>query len=149
MRWCRRHRLLVLPFLAAGIRYTRQVLAQREEHVLAINSQYSDPGPLFGGAADYANTGAPGSASPVTDEPSGSGGGGVIGNPVVSVPGASSQVAASMPVVPVTAGDTSSFSDDMPVHKSELFPADPSAYMSTGAGMGTDTTAGHHPNAGR
>jgi hypothetical protein len=49
--------------------------------------------------------------------------GGVVGNPQVSLPLASSQVPSNRPTLAVTAGDTSSMSDDQPVHESFLIPS--------------------------
>jgi hypothetical protein len=60
----------------------------------------------------------------------------VVGTPVVSTPGASSQVPANMPRATVTAGDTASASDDTPVHTGPLLPGNPGEYLSTGAGDG-------------
>lgn len=110
------------------------------------NPQYGAGSKFFAALPD--GTGAPGSPG-VQDSPPGSGGGGVIASPVVSVPFASSQVAESMPRVPVTAGDTAGMTSDSPVPPS----GDPLTGLSvadvtqTGAGHGT---AGHipHPNAG-
>jgi hypothetical protein len=90
-------------------------------------------------------SGAAGSPG-VTDSAPGVGGGAVIATPAVSNPFDSSQIAANRPAVPVTQGDTSGFSDDVPVHQSPLLPGQPADYMSSGAGQGH---AGHfpHPNA--
>jgi hypothetical protein len=111
------------------------------------NLQYTTPGPLFGGAQGYDSTGAPGSPG-VQDAPAGSGGGGVIASPVVSVPFASSQLAESMPRLPVTAGDTAGMTSDAPVPVS----GDPLTGLSladvTQTGAGTGHVAGPaHPNS--
>jgi hypothetical protein len=108
-----------------------------------LNAQYQSP--PFGLAGDYSNSGAAGSPG-VTDSAPGVGGGAVIASPVVSAAFDSSQIASNMPTVPVVAGDTSGFSDDLPVHQSPLLPGPPASYMDSGAGEGH---AGHfpHPNA--
>jgi hypothetical protein len=90
---------------------------------------------------------APGSDG-ITNSAPGVGGSSVIASPVVSVPFASSQLAESMPVVPVTAGDTSAMTDDMPAHASGIDgTSDAAPYMDTGAGSGHVVTS-PHPNAG-
>jgi hypothetical protein len=71
----------------------------------------------------------------VTDEAPGEGGGGVIASPAVSTPFMSSQLPDSHPTLPVTAGDTSGFTDDQPVHDSPLLPGAGSAAV-TGIGGG-------------
>lgn len=106
------------------------------------NQQYSSP--PFGLSGDYGSTGAPGSVGVTAAATAGP----VVGTPQVTSVWQSVQ-AAPPPEVPVHSGDTSSFSDDTPIHQSPLLPSDPAAYLSTGAGMGTDVTSGHHPNAGR
>jgi hypothetical protein len=104
------------------------------------NQQYSSP--PFGLSGDYASTGAggsPGTSAAATAGP-------VVGSPaVLSGPYQSSQLPIAH--VPVHSGDTSAFSDDVPVHASPLLPGDPAPYLSTGAGTGH---AGHvpHPNTG-
>jgi len=71
----------------------------------------------------------------------------VVGTPVVSPVYVSSQVPEGQPVKAVTAGDTSSFSDDNPVHYSALLGGGRvgNSPDETGAGRGR---AGHnrHPN---
>ena len=113
---------------------------------MSSNGQYSSP--PFGLTGDYAFTGAPGSAG-IQDRPAGTGGGAVIASPVVSTPYASSQLAANMPTVPVTQGDTSGMSSDSPVNGGPLQPGPLDGYLATGAGLGSDITAGHHPSAGK
>lgn len=95
---------------------------------------------------------------PVQDEGSGAPGtvgvdpsataGPVVGSPVVGAPYASSQVAENRPTMPVTSGDTSSFSDDNPIHGSVFLSGGHAGNSpdETGAGMGH---AGHfrHPNS--
>jgi hypothetical protein len=92
-------------------------------------------------------TGAGGSPG-VVDNPAGVGGGPVIANPVVSIPGASSQVPANMPTVPVVAGDSSGMSSDSPVNGGALQPGPltgPDSYLDTGSGSGSPQVA--HPNS--
>src|SRR5689334_10441525 len=111
-----------------------------------LNAQY-DPGSTpFGLSQAIGSTGAPGSVPAVVDAPAGVGGGGVIASPVVSVPGASSQVAANMPAVPVTQGDTSGMSSDVPVYPVPGVQGI-DGYLDTGSGEGTSITEGHHPNS--
>lgn len=110
---------------------------------MATNDQYRFP-PFGMSGIDL--TGAPGSQVAGPESSAGP----VIGEPVVSAPFDSSQVAASMPRVPVMAGDTCSMPSDAPVPAS----GDPMTGLSqafvtqTGAGQGS---AGQHahPNAGR
>jgi hypothetical protein len=108
------------------------------------NQQYVDP--PFSMSAGIASTGAPGSAGDTAAQTQGP----VIGSPVVSIPGASSQVPANMPAVPVGAGDTSGMSSDQAVGDNfTAISGDAAAGLSaTGAGEGH---AGHfaHPSAGR
>jgi hypothetical protein len=112
------------------------------------NPQYSNPGPIFGDASGYADSNAPGSPG-VQDQAAGVGGGPVIATPVVSIPGASSQLAENMPHLPVTTGDTAGMTSDAPVPPG----GDPltglglDSIANTGAGSGTVITP-HHPNAG-
>ena len=73
---------------------------------MAVNGQYSD-GPFTG--ANYASTGAPGSASAAPE----SGGGATIGTVTVTTQGASSQI--PQPQVSVQQGDTCAFASDSPV----------------------------------
>src|SRR5215472_14204756 len=96
----------------------------------SFNSQYSSP--PFGLPGDYASSGAAGTQG-VTDQPAGVGGGPVIGRPVISAPYGSSQLDVNMPEIPVTAGDTSAMSDDMPAHASAIMPGPAAAYMDSGA----------------
>jgi hypothetical protein len=107
--------------------------------------QYDSPGPAFGGpTAGYAYSGAAGTQG-VVDSPAGVGGGAVIGEGRVSAPFGSSQLAANIGEVPVTQGDTSGFSDDLPAHSSAIVQAPQEQLFSTGAGQGH---ANHfeHPN---
>ena len=105
------------------------------------NDQYGPASKFF--AAVPQGTGAAGSSTPDPESTAGP----VIGNPVVSVPYASSQVPANMPQQAVTSGDTSGMSSDSPVPAS----GDPLTGVSladvtqTGAGQGS----GHapHPNS--
>lgn len=107
-------------------------------------AKYGFEGSFFGqdGSA-YMSTGAKGSMGITAEQTAG----GVIGTPVVSVPGASSQLAESMPTVPVMAGDTSAMSSDAPVPAQ----GDPMTGLgldfiaSTGAGQGS--VHAPHPNS--
>jgi hypothetical protein len=114
------------------------------EVFVAVNDQYMDP--PFGLSPAIAQTGAPGSPGITAAETAGP----EVGRPVVSVPGASSQVPESMPRLSVTAGDTSAMSSDAPVPPG----GDPLTGLgldfiaSTGAGQGTVVTP-HHPGAAR
>jgi hypothetical protein len=76
------------------------------------------------------STGYPGSPSP---DQAPATAGPVVGRPVVSAPFGSSQLPENMPRLPVTSGDTSGFSDDLPVHESFLVPSHSDV---TGAGKG-------------
>ena len=107
------------------------------------NQQYSSP--LFGIGGNYASTGAPGSEG-ITDSPPGTGGGPVIGRPVVSVPGASSQLPESRPTLSVTAGDSAGMADDLGAHTSAIAPGPLDGYLSDGPWQGH--TMARHPNAG-
>jgi hypothetical protein len=102
-----------------------------------INSDSPLPDRQMGlNSAAWYSTGFPGSDSPdvasATHGP-------VVGNPIVSVPLASSQVPENMPRLPVTSGDTSGFSDDLPVHQDVLTPP-----MSDVTGIGHGSI-GHRP----
>lgn len=59
--------------------------------------------------------------------------GAVLASPAISSPFESSQPPENRPTLAVTAGDTSSFSDDLAVHESALIPA---FSDSTGIGRG-------------
>lgn len=97
------------------------------------NGQYSSPPFNLGG--NYASTGLGAGSPGIQDEPPGVGGGGVIAEAVVSAPFGSSQLPENVGHLPVTAGDTSAMSDDMPIHDSPLLPG--AAYASvTGIGGG-------------
>lgn len=61
----------------------------------------------------------------------------------------SSQVPANLPRVPVTVGDTSSMSDDMPVHASPIEPGPAAGYLDTGAGRGDANPYDHPSGDGR
>jgi hypothetical protein len=103
-----------------------------------VNEQYQGADP-FGGPGGYASSGAPGSAGVSASETTG----GVVG----SVQPRSVMFAPSGPVPEVTvrAGDTSSFSDDVPLHPSVLLPGDAGQYLATGAGRGSPNAV--NPNA--
>jgi hypothetical protein len=110
-----------------------------------LNAQYDAGSTPFGLSPAIGHTGAPGSQS----NPDASYGP-VIASPVVSIPGASSQVAANMPRLPVTTGDTVGMSSDsvVPVPGGDpLTGLGVDFLASTGAGQGTSITEGHHPNS--
>jgi cytochrome c1 len=94
-----------------------------------IGNPVQDPFPGISAGADSSAPGSSGASASQTSGP-------VVGSPVVSVPGASSQVPASRPTVTVTAGDTSGMSDDLPAHASQIMPGPAPDYLSTGAGGG-------------
>jgi hypothetical protein len=110
---------------------------------MAINDQYRPGASKFFAAQPGSSTGAPGSAVPGPEVSAGP----VVGTPEISVPGASSQLAANRPTTDVMAGDTCAMSADSPVPAS----GDPLTGLSlamvteTGAGQGS----GHqpHPNS--
>jgi len=111
-----------------------------------LNAQYGAS--QFGlDTSAYASTGAAGSPS-AGDSPPGAGGGPVIASPVVSVPYASSQIPASMPRIPVVAGDTTASSTDtvIPPRGDPMTGLSEAQVTTTGAGLGT---AEHmpHPNS--
>jgi hypothetical protein len=106
-----------------------------------VNGQYADGVEFFPGISAGVNR-APGSAGGGPETSAGP----EVGRPVVSVPGASSQVPASMPVVTVTAGDTSGMSTDRPVNPS-AFQGDAGPQMDTGAGQG-NANPYRHPASG-
>ena len=101
-----------------------------------LNAQYS--GEFFPGLSAGTGSSAPGSQGDTASET----GGTEVGSPVVSVPGASSQVPASMPRVSVTSGDTSGMSSDQAVQASPITPGPVDAYLTTGAGKGSGS---HYP----
>jgi hypothetical protein len=107
----------------------------------AQNLQYTSESAFFGGnGAAYASTGAPGTPVPGPEVTAGP----VVGTPVISMPFTSSQVAANMPTVPVTSGDTCSMSSDSPVPAAGDWTGVPQAFIEgTGAGEGA---AGHAPH---
>lgn len=113
---------------------------------MAVNSQY-EPGAEFFPGISAGSSAAPGSQGDTASETSGA----EVGNPVVSMPQASSQVPANMPRVQVLAGDTSGMSSDQPVQASPIMPANP-GYLDTGAGSGSGAhyprRAGQQPNGG-
>jgi hypothetical protein len=97
----------------------------------STNGQYQRP--PFGISQGAASTNAPGSAGVQASDSYGP----VVGTPVVSVPGASSQVAASMPRASVVAGDTCSSSADAVV---------PGTDPLTGLGLSDIASMGPHPD---
>lgn len=110
----------------------------------SANPQYSDPGPLFGGQADYASTGAPGSmGAQASDAMPDS-----AFHPQVTMPYQSVQ---NEPVPTVGVG----YDDANLPAQTDIYAgrgADPVAgshagFGSTGAGQGS--TMARHPNAGR
>jgi hypothetical protein len=104
--------------------------------------QYTDP--PFGLSKAIAQTGAPGSPGVQASQTFGP----VIGNPVISLPGFSSQLPEGRPTLPVAAGDTCSSSADAPVPGMDpLTGLSLADVTQTGAGQGTVVTP-HHPGAG-
>ena len=108
-----------------------------------LNAQYDNP--PFSMSGGIGSTGAPGSPGDTVEQT----GGPVIASPAISIPFASSQIAANRPTVPVTSGDTSAMSSDQPIgdNFTLISGASADAMSATGAGQGSDITAGHHPNA--
>jgi hypothetical protein len=76
-------------------------------------------------------TGAPGSEGITAAQSFGP----VVGTPIVSIPGVSSQLAEGRPTLAVQSGDTSAFSSDRPVNPGPLLP-DWQGASETGAGAG-------------
>lgn len=116
---------------------------QVADNQTGLNSQYEVS--QFGlDASAYTSSGAPGSPGVTAGMTAGP----VVGTPVVSVPGASSQLSESVPRLPVTSGDTSGMSSDAPVPAG----GDPLTGLSlgqvtlTGAGSGSVGGPGN-PNA--
>lgn len=106
------------------------------DNATGLNAQYDAgpfPGIVSGTESKFRPPGSQGITAPATAGP-------VVGTPVVSTPGMSSQPAEGRPTLPVTSGDTSSMSDDLPAHASVLVPGPESDLLSTGAG---DGRAGH------
>src|SRR6516164_9751959 len=101
---------------------------------MAVNDQYLPGQAPFGMGGAIANTGAPGSPGITASETAGPD----VGRPVVSVPGASSQLPESMPRLSVTAGDTSAMSSDAPVP--------PSGDPLTGIPLSDIASMGPHPD---
>lgn len=97
-----------------------------------LNGDGDQPRDLFGVALPD-GTGAPGSQGVVASDKAGP----VVGNPVVSAPYGSSQLPENRPRLDVTAGDTSSMSDDMPAHEDAIMAGPVADYLSTGAGDGS------------
>jgi hypothetical protein len=109
-----------------------------------LNAQYGAT--QFGlNTAAYASTGAPGTPGVSASETSGS----VIASPVVSTPGASSQIPANAPRVQVMSGDTTGMSSDavVPSGGDPLTGLSAGQLTTTGAGQG-HVAGPHHPNAG-
>ena len=92
---------------------------------MAINDEIP---PAFPGLDTGIPSLAPGSPGVSADETAGP----LLASPVISVPGASSQLAESKPVLSVYAGDTSSFSDDEAAHASPIMPGPVADYTSDG-----------------
>lgn len=98
---------------------------------MAVNDGFSPTRDPFPGI-DTGIPSAPGSPG-VTNQTAGP----LVGSPVVSNPYASAQVPSNVPVQAVYAGDTSSMSDDLPVHPDALNgQQDAAAMLTTGAGGG-------------
>jgi hypothetical protein len=107
-----------------------------------LNAQYTDRPFTLGG--DYASTGLGGSPGDMPSQTEGP----LVGSPVVSVPGATSQVAGMMPRLPVLAGDTSAMSSDQAVGDNFTTISGASQAALTATGSGTGHVGGpRHPNA--